>query len=215
VKTILAQEFDSPSFPRAAWECRPGAPRRNKQRSLKDRPMGRSRYRITQDDAPHFFTCTVLNWLPLFTHPETVDILLEALAYRQQQAGWRLYGYVILENHLHCIVQTGRLQEELRLFKSYTARRLIDHLKDRKVERLLEQLAWFKKRHKSDREYQLWEEGSHPQLIENEEVLRQKLEYIHYNPVKRGYVDLPEHWRYSSARNYLGHEGLIPVYTGW
>jgi hypothetical protein len=57
----------------------------------------------------------------------------------------------------------------------------------------------------------VWEEGNHPQIIETEAVLRQKVEYIHNNPVKRGYVDLPEHWRYSSARNYLGQEGLIDV----
>ncbi len=177
--------------------------------------MGRSRYRITRQDVPHFLTCTVLNWLPLFTRPETVDILLEAFTYRQQQLGWRLYGYVILENHLHCIVQTKHLQEELVHFKSFTARRLIDCLQAHRAERLLKQLAWFKKQHKSDRKHQLWEEGSHPQLIENELVLRQKLEYIHHNPVKRGYVDRPEHWRYSSARNYSGQEGLIPVYTSW
>jgi putative transposase len=63
--------------------------------------------------------------------------------------------------------------------------------------------------------YQVWEEGSHPQRIEDEVVMRQKLDYIHYNPVKRGYVDLPEHWRWSSARNYLGQSGLVPVDTGW
>jgi hypothetical protein len=42
-------------------------------------------------------------------------------------------------------------------------------------------------------------------------MVRQKLEYIHHNPVKRGYVDSPEHWRYSSARNYLGEPGLIAI----
>ncbi|MGX0892830.1 hypothetical protein AB7M22_004838 [Pseudomonas sp. ADAK2 TE3594] len=41
--------------------------------------------------------------------------------------------------------------------------------------------------------------------------MRQKLDYIHYNPVKRGYVDLPGHWRYSSAMNYAGMEGLIEI----
>jgi hypothetical protein len=46
-------------------------------------------------------------------------------------------------------------------------------------------------------------------------VLRQKLDYIHQNPVKRGYVDSPEHWRYSSARNYAGQVGLIEVFTAW
>jgi hypothetical protein len=36
-------------------------------------------------------------------------------------------------------------------------------------------------------------------------------DYIHRNPVKRGYVDSPEHWRYSSAWNYLGVPGLIGI----
>ena len=51
--------------------------------------------------------------------------------------------------------------------------------------------------------------------IENDEVLLQKLDYAHYNPVKRGYVDDPVHWRYSSARNYAGLPGLIEVCTDW
>jgi len=47
--------------------------------------------------------------------------------------------------------------------------------------------------------------------VYSEAVMRQKLDYIHHNPVKRGYVDLAEHWRYSSARNYAGVEGLIDI----
>ncbi len=178
--------------------------------------MGRSRYRICDEKAPHFLTCTVLNWIPLFTRPQTAGIILDALRYRQEENGWKIYGYVMLENHLHMIVQAENLAVELPHFKSYTARQLIDHLKECRAERLLQQLAFFRKDHKrQDRDYQCWEEGSHPQLIENEQVLRQKLEYIHQNPVKRGYVDDPTHWRYSSARDYAGLEGLVPVFKDW
>jgi hypothetical protein len=46
-------------------------------------------------------------------------------------------------------------------------------------------------------------------------MMRQKIEYIHHNPVKRGYVDDDVHWRYSSARNYAGQEGLLKIDTGW
>jgi hypothetical protein len=52
-------------------------------------------------------------------------------------------------------------------------------------------------------------------LIQDEEMMRQKLEYIHLNPVKRGFVDDPVHWRYSSARNYMGMAGLMEVKTQW
>ncbi|HIJ94343.1 MAG TPA: transposase [Desulfuromonadales bacterium] len=177
--------------------------------------MGRSRYKICDTTAPYFLTCTVINWMPLFTRPQTVEILLDALRYRQENNNWKIYGYVFLENHIHLLVQADNLAEDLPRFKSFTARRLIDYLEECKAERLLKQMAFFRKEHKQDREYQCWEEGSHPQLIENEEVLRQKLEYMHLNPVKRGYVDDPIHWRYSSARDYAGLTGLIPVYTGW
>ena len=177
--------------------------------------MGRSRYAIRETQAPHFLTCTIINWIPLFTRPQTVDIILNALQYRQQHNGWKVYGYVILENHLHLVVQADDLLAELPLFKSYTARQLIDYLKECHAERVLKQMAFFRKAHKLDREYQCWEEGSHPQLIQNAEMLRQKLDYIHFNPVKRGYVDKPEHWRYSSARNYAGLDGLMPVFMDW
>ena len=76
-------------------------------------------------------------------------------------------------------------------------------------------MAFFKRSHKTESRYQVWEEGSYPQLIGSEMMMRQKLDYIHQNPVKRGYVDQPEHWRYSSARNYAGQEGLIEVERVW
>ncbi|MDM8558850.1 hypothetical protein [Candidatus Parabeggiatoa sp. HSG14] len=177
--------------------------------------MGRSRYRIVQDNAPHFMTCTVLEWLPVFTRQETVQILLEAFTFRQQNHDFRLYGYVILENHLHCIIQSPELQKQIQHWKSYTARQIIDYLQAKQVHPLLKKLAYYKKAHKTDREYQFWEEGTHPQWLQNEAMLLEKLEYIHNNPVKRGYIDDPLHWRYSSARNYAGLEGLIPVYTEW
>ena len=105
--------------------------------------MGRNRYSIYDEQAPHFLTCTVINWMPLFTRPQTVEIVLDALRYRQEHNGWKLYGYVILENHLHLIVQAESLAAEIAHFKSYTARLLIDFLKECRAERLLKQMAFF------------------------------------------------------------------------
>ncbi|MCU0833597.1 MAG: hypothetical protein MUC77_04045 [Chromatiaceae bacterium] len=45
--------------------------------------------------------------------------------------------------------------------------------------------------------------------------MRQKLDYVHYNPVKPGAVDLPEHWHWSSARDYAGGSGPIAVDRDW
>ena len=173
--------------------------------------MARSRYVILEPDKPHFLTCTVVEWIPVFTRPDAVQILLESWAYLRTNEGLRLFGYVILENHLHFVAQAPRLDKCLSSFKSFTAGRLIALLEANKAERLLARLRLAKRAHKRDREYQFWQEGSHTEMIFSEPVMREKLEYIHQNPVKREYVNLPEHWRYSSARDYLGQSGLIEI----
>ena len=173
--------------------------------------MGRSRYVITEPEKPHFLTCTVMEWLPLFTRSYLVERLLDCWRYQQRHHALSLFGYVILENHLHFIAQAPDLDKCISQFKPYTARTLINDLQDKGAERVLQRLRFSKRAHKSDRVYQLWQEGSHAELVYSETVMRQKLDYIHHNPVKRGYVDLAEHWRYSSARNYAGMEGLIEI----
>ncbi|VAW52375.1 Transposase and inactivated derivatives [hydrothermal vent metagenome] len=175
--------------------------------------MGRSRYKITDVTQPHFITCTVLHWIPVFTRPETVEIVLDSLRYLQR-GGLNVYAYVILENHLHFIAQSNQLDKDIARFKSYTASQLLFYLKKHKVKTILDQLAFYKKTYKSDRVYQFWQEGVHPELISNVDILYQRIDYIHHNPVKRGYVDEAEHWRYSSAGVYAGLRGLLEVEVG-
>ena len=176
--------------------------------------MGRSRYKITNPELPHFITLTVLHWIPVFTRPETVNILLESLKFLAKD-GLKVYAYVILENHCHFVVQSKQLDRDIARYKSYTAKQMIQYLSKNNVRQILEQLAFYKKAHKNDRAYQFWQEGVHPELIQNDEMMRQKIDYIHLNSVKRGYIDKAEHWRYSSARDYLGQQGLLEVCTQW
>ena len=89
--------------------------------------MGRSRYKITDPKLPHFVTCTVLHWIPVFTRPATVDIVLDSLRYLMSE-GVTVYAYVILENHLHLVVQSEQLDVDMARFKSFTAKQLIRYL---------------------------------------------------------------------------------------
>lgn len=177
--------------------------------------MTRTRYKFCKTTQPHFLTCTVVGWLPVFTRRETVEIILDSWQFLQEHRRITLFGYVILENHLHFIAAADDLSRQIAEFKSFTARKIIDLLEARSVRTLLRQLERLKAKHRSDSDHQFWQEGSHPQIVENDETMRQKLEYIHNNPVVRGYVDDPTHWRCSSARNYAGQPGLIPVTTQW
>ena len=177
--------------------------------------MGRSRYKIYEPTHPHFVTCTILNWLPIFTRQESVDIIIQSLKYLQKEENLKLYAYVILENHIHLIVQSNDLVKSMRHFKSFTAKQLLKLLQKENAKTLLEQFKFYKKAHKKDRTYQIWQEGYQPKLITTDKVMINKIKYIHENPVKRGYVDKAIHWRYSSARAYEGIDGLIEVERFW
>ena len=74
--------------------------------------MGRSRYKITDQTAPHFLTFTILHWLPVFTRTDTVDILLNSFRFLQSD-GLKIYAWVILENHLHVIAQSSDLNKDI------------------------------------------------------------------------------------------------------
>jgi REP element-mobilizing transposase RayT len=156
-----------------------------------------------------------VGWLPIFTRKEAVEIVLEAWRHHQRKSGLQILGFVVLENHLHLIARAPDLSNVLKSVKSFTARQIIDLLERRGEEVVLRQLKAHKSGHKTESTYQLWQEGSHPQQIQNDEMMWQKLEYTHNNPVARGYVDDPVHWRYSSARNYAGQPGLVEVVTDW
>ena len=177
--------------------------------------MGRSRYKIYESTYPYFITLTVLHWIPLFTNQDSVKILLDSFKYLQHSDNLKIYAYVILENHLHLVASSDDLPKTIKKFKSYTAKKLIELLQKQNVKIILEQLAFYKKAHKKETTYQIWQEGMQPKLIQDEKTMIQKIEYIHNNPVKRGYVDEAICWRYSSARDYNGTQGLIEVEKLW
>ena len=177
--------------------------------------MCRSRYKIVEPTHPHFVTCTILHWLPIFTRKESVGIVLDCLKFLQKQDNLKLHAYVILENHLHMVVRSDDLQKSMESFKKFTAVEILKLLHKENVTTLLDQLSFYKKAHMREKTYQVWEEGYQPKLIQNDLMLKSKIVYIHQNPVKRGYVDEAKHWRYSSARDYHGEEGLITIDRYW
>ncbi|MCX6120199.1 MAG: transposase [Ignavibacteriales bacterium] len=177
--------------------------------------MGRSRYKIYDSQYPHFLTMTVVDWLPIFSNREVTDIILDSLRYLQEEKKAKLYAYVIMENHLHCVVQSDELTKVIQSFKSYTARAIIDYFTERKNAGILRKLRQNKLSHKTESEYQVWQEGSHPVEITTDEMMHQKIEYIHNNPVQRGYVEEASYWRYSNAQNYESKQGLVNVEMEW
>ena len=130
--------------------------------------------------------------------------MFDSWNFLKKEKGLRLYGYVVLENHLHFIASAPTLADAVKSFKMHSARQLIDLLEQRGAKPLLRAFRALKLRHKTKSQHQVWEEGSHPEQISNDGIMRQKLEYMHNNPVKRGLVPSPERWRWSSWRAWNG-----------
>jgi len=168
-------------------------------------------YKIHNEQYPYFITANLRFGLPLFCNPSAVTFLLANLEFLRNKRGVKLIAYVIMENHFHAILHGDDLADKISQFKSYSARKIIDSFKMDQHSRWLKRMKRVKPAYKNDQEFQFWEESYHPKQVVGDEMMMQKINYIHQNPVKRGYVDKPEYWRYSSARNYLGEEGLIPV----
>jgi putative transposase len=174
--------------------------------------MTRSRYKFFPGDTlPYFITATVVNWLPVFGNPDIAKIIFDSLAFLQREKRITLHAYILMENHLHLVGQADNLSKELANFKSFTARQIIDYFIAQDNKYYLQQFAMNKLPHRTDREYQFWQEGVHPEQINSQSMYEQKILYIHENPVRRGYVDEPEHWKYSSARNYVGLQAMLEL----
>jgi|SRR6266404_159130 len=169
----------------------------------------RTRYRINNENAAHFVTSTIVEWLPVFTTAPCCDILVCSFEFCRQQKELRIHAWVILDNHFHAIVSGPNLARTLRDLKKFTAHKILDQLELEGRQWLLNQLAYFRAAHKRESAHQIWQEGVHPQSISSDEMMLQKLEYLHNNPVKRGLVASPEHWVYSSAHEWL--PGAVPV----
>ncbi len=147
--------------------------------------MGRSRYKVYEPTHPHFVTCTILHWIPLFTRQESVQIIIDCLKFLQEKDNIKLYAYVILENHLHMVVQSNDIEKTMKSFKQYTAKELLSLLKKENVKNILEQLEFYKKAHHKATNFQVWEEGYQPKQISSDEMMISKINYIHENPIKR------------------------------
>jgi putative transposase len=171
----------------------------------------RTRYKLSETEGLYFVTSTIVGWIPVFTGKEFFDIIIDSLNYCRSHKGLRVYSFVILDNHIHLVVSGPHLSQTIKEFKSYTAREIIRTAKAAGNKWLLGQLESFKKDYKTESDYQVWQEGFHPEMITNEEMLIQKMEYIHNNPVKRGLIERSERWIYSSASNYLADRGCMEI----
>jgi putative transposase len=143
--------------------------------------------------------------------------MLDSWRHCQANKGFEIYGWCIMSSHIHMIVGThgDKLEDIMRDMKKHTSLALKTAIQNNPAESRKEWLLWMMKRagkkNSQNAEFQLWQQDNHPIELFTHKVLQQKLDYIHENPVKAGIVECPEHYLYSSARDYCGLQGLIDI----
>lgn len=161
--------------------------------------------RKTYPNEINFVTLTVVGWINVFTRRTYKDFIIENLSYCQKHKGLKIYAYVIMTNHLHLVIHSVQnLQSDiLRDFKTYTSKELYKLIKNNPQEsRKKWMLDFFQKKGMENglnKKHQFWQNGNYPIALYSNRVIRQKIDYIHQNPVKAGFVDSPEKYYYSSA----------------
>lgn len=122
-----------------------------------------------------------------------------------------------MTSHVHMIIGTSgnKLEDILRDMKKHTAAILRSTIENNPIESRREWLLWMMKhagtKNSNNEKFQLWQQDNHPIMLFNHKVLHQKLDYIHNNPVEAGFVEKPEDYLYSSARDYYDLPGLVDI----
>lgn len=178
------------------------------------------KYKFHDPAGVYFVTFTTLHWIDVFIREEYISLLLNAIRYCQIHKGLRLLCWCLMPSHMHMIyiAENGNPGGIIKSIKGYTSRQLLDFIPSNVQEsRRVWMMRMFRisgKGNDSSRlvKRQFWQFGSHPILLWSPEITRQKMDYIHNNPVKAGLVEQPEHWRLSSAIDYAGGKGLLEVH---
>jgi REP element-mobilizing transposase RayT len=174
-----------------------------------------SGWRTTSDANLYFATTTIVKWRPVFVSPAYCSIVIDGLMHCISKKGLHLHGYVIMPTHAHYLMSAadGRnLSDIMRDFNTHTSREITALLVKEGKDSLLRTFRGAAMEDDRGNEFKVWQRGFHPIAIESEKFFAQKLEYIHNNPVQAGFVELPEQWEYSSARNYiLGDHSMIEI----
>jgi REP element-mobilizing transposase RayT len=166
------------------------------------------RYRIVKDVGVYYMTFSVVQWLPVFIDEAACKIVTDSLNFCAQGKFMAINAYVIMPTHLHMILfdvdfNSERLKHTLDDMRKFTGRRLLDHSADHLPECFTEE---FRRQAGEDRRRRFWQPTQHPVGIFSEGFWKQKMDYLHQNPCRKGLVLRPEDWRFSSAWYWSARE---------
>jgi len=179
--------------------------------------MSADNYFINDQNALYFLTFTVVDWVDVFTHKEYKVVIAESLNYCIANKGLDVFAWCLMSNHLHLVCkanENSRISDIIRDFKKYTAKTIIEIIKTEPESRRDWMLYRFEFAGKFDNrisKYRFWQDTNHAIQLDSNELIDEKINYTHDNPVRAMIVGQQEDYLYSSARDYSGEKGLVNV----
>ena len=175
-------------------------------------------YQIKDQEAIYYLTLQIVDWVDVFTRKRYRDIVIESMQYCRQKKGLEIFAYVIMSNHIHLIVRAsdGNLSDILRDMKRHTSKTILSSIENKdefesRKEWMFNRFSCAAGKHQRNENYQLWTHENHAVVLHSPGFMKEKLDYIHENPVRAGIVEKPWDYIYSSAKNYVDEKGLIDV----
>jgi putative transposase len=167
-----------------------------------------TKYKFGDKAGGYFISFATVYWIDVFIRHAYFACITDSLDYCRRKKGMELYGYCIMPSHIHLIFRSSFEDPSglIRDFKGYTAKKMLklisENPQESRKEWLLMMFKEAARKSSNVAQMQFWQQSNMPIEIWSLSVFKQKLDYIHNNPVESGFVVDPVDWKFSSARNY-------------
>jgi len=175
------------------------------------------KYKFYDKEGLYFISFATVYWLDIFVREIYFDMVIQSLDFCRKNKGMEIYAYCIMTSHIHLIfrAKNANPSDLIKEMKTFTSKRLQEAIETNLQESRREYLLWMMERagqkNSNVKHRQFWQQHNKPIALWSAEVIDQKIDYIHRNPVEAGFVTEPEHWKYSSAIDYAGGKGVLEI----
>jgi putative transposase len=156
-----------------------------------------------------FVTVSCFHRYRLFSNDSVIEVFLEELNLVRRKYSLRILGYVVMPEHAHLViwppqgVLLGRVIGEL---KSCSARRMLEQIV-RGTQLRTDRLHIIRD---GESRTVFWQRRCYDHNCRTPEIVKEKINYCHNNPVRRGLVGTPGEWKWSSFNWYQG-KSKVPL----
>jgi putative transposase len=154
-----------------------------------------------------FVTFACHKGYPLFTNPDIAQLFIDHLSALRSNQNIKIFAYVLMPEHVHLVLlppENVKLGILIGQMKGRFARDVVQ-LWEQQGATVPKQLCNVEH---GTRKHIIWKRRCHDHNCRNIEAVKTRIEYCHYNPVRRGLVKKPDAWKWSSCQWYMGKKDI-------